>query len=306
MKLSIWQQFSSNHSAMYTVIGEFASADEAARTADYLRRVMREIDTCNVGNPFPNAMTPVEERVAREHGIDWGEPLDWLTPRKRSMFVDWYRREPEEFVILIDRLVVVDALGGSMTWQTGHQFADLFRALGATTYSDVYMGFDPVTQADVYSEVRIRAVLTAEDSSVIDQAVAQIERHHAHAAIPNAPPLDSPWIPYLTTYARYTGGMASEVFAGFQRAYLESPEAFAAYCVDHPVETVKLQPTPMDAMTILHQQATWSDYHFPTWERQGNTLRFEGGGIGFDSPLCAYWAWAQSLGGTLTFELKET
>ena len=40
MKLSVWQQFSSNHSASFTVVGEFESAQKAQQAAAEIRRLI--------------------------------------------------------------------------------------------------------------------------------------------------------------------------------------------------------------------------------------------------------------------------
>lgn len=40
MRISIWQQFSSNHSSGFTVVGEFATRSEAENAANKIREIL--------------------------------------------------------------------------------------------------------------------------------------------------------------------------------------------------------------------------------------------------------------------------
>jgi|GEM_PF-5023586 len=134
MKLSIWQQFSSNHSASYTVVGMFESVEKAQQARDKLIQIHEENAKWYRDNDrYPMSLkqpSPVEEKYAKQYGFDWKEELDWA----------WYH--PEKAIEHFDKLVIVTTRSVD-TWQTGHQFVNLLSAMGASTYRDVYAGRDP-------------------------------------------------------------------------------------------------------------------------------------------------------------------
>lgn len=43
MKLSLWQQFSSNHSAGFSLIGQFKTAEEATQAVAVIRGILEKI-----------------------------------------------------------------------------------------------------------------------------------------------------------------------------------------------------------------------------------------------------------------------
>lgn len=108
MRVSIWQQWSSNHSALYTIVGEFASAEaaEAAATtlrgvADAIRRWFKEPrGTRGAVPPFPMGPEGVwAERAAH----DWADYL-------QSTF-DIFGFDPPD-IKAWDRVVLVSMIEG--------------------------------------------------------------------------------------------------------------------------------------------------------------------------------------------------
>jgi hypothetical protein len=120
MKLSLWQQFSSNHSGAYTVVGAFATPDKAQNAHAILQRMMREIDSSNRQQP-PDTWRPnaIEEQYERIYSIDWHEPIDWLRPFATNAFRMPFQRQIDEHVMSFDRIVFIEA-PINLTWQTGH------------------------------------------------------------------------------------------------------------------------------------------------------------------------------------------
>ncbi|QPC83691.1 hypothetical protein G4Y79_04730 [Phototrophicus methaneseepsis] len=87
MKISIWRQFSSNHSANFTIVGTFDSASAAQRTADSLRDDLRRIIAWYSQNePYRQQVldmatiepTPIEKDMATQYGIHHEQVIDFL------------------------------------------------------------------------------------------------------------------------------------------------------------------------------------------------------------------------------------
>src|SRR5687767_3760219 len=88
MKITLWQQFSSNHSASFTVVGKFPSA-EAAQTAyteivHHLKQIKEwweklsteEVDEWLAKVYDHKVITPVEAALAQRYGVDWEYSID--------------------------------------------------------------------------------------------------------------------------------------------------------------------------------------------------------------------------------------
>ena len=82
MKLSIWQQFSSNHSANYTVVAKFKTPEDAERIAETLTDIVKQIrDTTPIRdadvNNEANVPTALEKSIGKQYGFDWQHGVDW-------------------------------------------------------------------------------------------------------------------------------------------------------------------------------------------------------------------------------------
>ena len=87
MKVLVWEQFSSNHSANFTIVGTFDSASTAQKVANTLRDDIRRIidwyshnesyrhQVLNLETPNP---TPVEKDIATRYGINHEQVIDFL------------------------------------------------------------------------------------------------------------------------------------------------------------------------------------------------------------------------------------
>lgn len=105
MRISLWQQFSSNHSARFTVVGLFENALAAKAAADELKDIVDEIAEWQDDHPnewelfsqFLELPTPVERQIARRYAVEWNAyPLDWPV-------------EGQGQVNCFDRLVFIDS-----------------------------------------------------------------------------------------------------------------------------------------------------------------------------------------------------
>src|SRR5262245_56940352 len=94
MKISIWQQFSSNHSAHYFVVGKFRTPDEAATAAKELNSIALQIkETTPLRYIVPDGEgyqpTPVEIEIGKRFGITWEHGVDWAYWRET-----WTNNQP--------------------------------------------------------------------------------------------------------------------------------------------------------------------------------------------------------------------
>jgi hypothetical protein len=87
MKISLWQQFSSNHSASFTVVGVFASEQSAIQAQQELNHVLAEIADSYWSLPATDArrmrenqqiMLPTEYHIAKRYQIDWPRSARWI------------------------------------------------------------------------------------------------------------------------------------------------------------------------------------------------------------------------------------
>ena len=223
MKLTLWQQFSSNHSANYVIVGVFDSVEAAREAGAKIRQHV--VDIAEWSDQFKGdrwQLSPIEENLAREYHFDWKQAVDWL-----HAFPHFYRppyqREPQEHVTHFDRLVFIDAPAASSTWQTGHQFANLMFAMGAQVYSDIYMGEDPDDGHDVFKNIDLDIQCTAPtvDAAINLQSQLQIQKWD---------PI--PWTIFHPRFAVFTSALslhnwteAEQIWLRDQRSWHEFIEA---------------------------------------------------------------------------------
>jgi hypothetical protein len=147
MKLSIWQQFSSNHSNSFTLVGVFPSAAKAEKAFKRIDTLLKAIDTWREKHPDDytyELMSEPEEKIAEQYDIDWGDPTE-------NVRIQQYRH-----------IIEIDAPADS--WTRRRPYEVLLQAFGG----DV-AGWDGQDQGDEISEARIfRAEITAKASSDSD------------------------------------------------------------------------------------------------------------------------------------------
>jgi hypothetical protein len=138
LKVSIWQQFSSNHSASFTVVGAFADPAAAQKVAGEIRRLLagigtyyediehnkEYISTLESGEPLP--LTPIEHEFAAQYQIS---PEDWTWGSSGG--IDWIEtlHEVEQAVHAFESLVFVANVG--QTWLGPMPFNMLLEKMGA-------------------------------------------------------------------------------------------------------------------------------------------------------------------------------
>jgi hypothetical protein len=104
MKISLWQQFSSNHSAHFDMVGKFESAERAEVAANELRSMLQTIGKWwERFNPEEQSairekleakgeLTPPEIIFRDQYGINWAQhALDWVLGEVSAEAVRVYR-----------------------------------------------------------------------------------------------------------------------------------------------------------------------------------------------------------------------
>ena len=88
MRISMWQQFSSNHSSSFTVAGKFEIIEHAHKAAEAIRAILRTL--LDWYEQHENAIdwtamavgehpaTPIEQQTGEQYGIAWNKAVDWV------------------------------------------------------------------------------------------------------------------------------------------------------------------------------------------------------------------------------------
>lgn len=103
MKVSIWQQFSSNHSNGFTVVGEFETKEAAEKAALRFKKMLEDIYLQGIDYGDTEALQ-AEIELGEEFEIEWTSHLDWI-------FAEEY-----EHVLQFDQYVAISDHHGN-TWQ---------------------------------------------------------------------------------------------------------------------------------------------------------------------------------------------
>ncbi|MEO8609303.1 MAG: hypothetical protein ABI690_15535 [Chloroflexota bacterium] len=110
MRLSLWQQFSSNHSASFTVVGTFESAEKANEAAAELRRILARIEKWWDALPpekriewhdkdETSELTPPERELNQRYQVKWPFSINWY---------QWAWNRSQDSVTTFDQFVFVE------------------------------------------------------------------------------------------------------------------------------------------------------------------------------------------------------
>ncbi len=136
MKLTIWQQFASNHSGYFFVVGTFQTVEATYQAANTLQTFLQQIAAWYVQQDEPQTWaavpTPVEQAFSRQYKVEWPMALDWLDTVND---MDDAQQRINRALTVCDRLIFVS--NPDQTWMSIQPFEGLLRRLGATT-----AGFD--------------------------------------------------------------------------------------------------------------------------------------------------------------------
>jgi hypothetical protein len=150
MRLSIWQQYSSNHSGAYFVVGIFATNEDALHAENELKDMLRSIDVWHRANPHAaehsdGSLFPPEREAAEKYHAEWPQSIEWTN------WADYYLEGHPSFPnfqaaigaaanieeSLSTAANALFAHNPDQTWMTMQPFKSLIEYFGAET-----IGFD--------------------------------------------------------------------------------------------------------------------------------------------------------------------
>src|SRR5215207_9042562 len=131
MRLTLWRQFSSNHSASFTIVGTFDTPEHAAQAADAARTILYRVaaywqslsdaekNITLVSVVQDRQLTLVEEQLRESYGIEWTAGLDWVIDNPDLL---------ERAVQVYGRHVFME--NTDQTWNGPEPFEALWKKLG--------------------------------------------------------------------------------------------------------------------------------------------------------------------------------
>ena len=93
MKVTLWQQFSSNHSSHFHIVGVFDTAEAAQKAADEIKQILKQIEDWHTQNPeksdalierwvnsgeYPQAVSEIEKAFAQKYHVRWDNGIEWF------------------------------------------------------------------------------------------------------------------------------------------------------------------------------------------------------------------------------------
>ena len=190
MRISIWQQFSSNHSADFRIVSVFKTPEDAQKAAEELKRVLKKLadwhsDPTNqpllseIGDSFARDQDnrlhiPPEIELDDQYGIGFSyEPLDWL----------WDVSQVVETIAIYQSIVYFsNDPHMRRTWSGEEPFDRLLEKLGGETY---------VAGGRTEDEFWLQVTTVAPDESTAKRIVSEIKNNMLK------PSLSQPSIPIL-------------------------------------------------------------------------------------------------------------
>jgi len=158
MRLTLWPQFSSNHSAGFTVVGEFDSAARADEVAEEIRFLLKTIAQFWAGlnteeqtewfaRIRQGEVTPPEEVFRRRYNVEWARwqngsvgGLDWLW--------DGLEQAQRAVNVYANFVIVEDSIE---TWVGQKPFDEILANLGGKVVYEVENGKDGIYWDVVFS-----------------------------------------------------------------------------------------------------------------------------------------------------------
>lgn len=180
MRISIWQQFSSNHSSSFTVVGKFGSTEKTIGAEIIFKQLLkrireyREYDARIDGNE--DAPTWPEVEIAEQYGFKWDAGIDWV----------YEDADINEHVIRFEDYVFVTT-AITDTWQGPESLQNLMQKLTDAVHLKVHEhGEDKIILTQLECE--------APNQEMSDFIYKEVVSYLKSTDIEN---LTAPWKPYL-------------------------------------------------------------------------------------------------------------
>ncbi len=233
MRVSIWQQFSSNHSAGFTLVGQFESAAWAEQVADEMRHMLKEIgdwweqfdcweERTQIEERLrrKGQLTPPEEAYQKQYGVEWSKNLH----TGRLCPLDWVGSHSPEDVHVYDKLVIIQPRGDS--WIGPQPLDTIMQELGGQV----------AAQCEIYDHyLAVTVTCDAPDETVAEAMVSEVEAHEGSRGyiIRTIPGLYSTLFEVSRegkkiTYKDYQLRASAEQWVGKKTGELNLQEQFAA------------------------------------------------------------------------------
>lgn len=143
MKISIWQQFSSNHSSSYTIVGQFSSPDEATKVEQQLSDWVESWS--NERCVHKDGETPTQITIKSKYNVEFD--LD-------------YNDFPYRPVQCFDRYVLMES--GSEAWGRPDELAKLLEKMGASRSYNF-------TGDDNFSAIVLKFTIQTSNKKLVDK-----------------------------------------------------------------------------------------------------------------------------------------
>lgn len=171
MHISIWQQWASNHSGGFTLVGVFETPEVAEKAKGDLWRMLQAIRNEHYGEPVDTPLwkdtnlwlpsASVESQIAKHFDIEWPRPIEWVDDGE--FFGD-------DTVTQSGPIIFIDAY--SWAFQGPQPFDTILAKLGARVSAEVYGCED---REDVYLLFTIKCEApTAEQAESLELAFRDI------------------------------------------------------------------------------------------------------------------------------------
>ena len=186
MRISIWQQFSSNHSASFTVVGKFQTGEDAQAAADKLNQIMQSIGTWWRDNKSAewiqrvdsDQLTPAEQNLRTTYGVDWPQ----------SMVRDYFKWNRELPIHAVKQFVFVESGQATLGPRPFNQLMEQFGGEVAVEFSE------SLGKPEIYPVTALTGILVF---SMPDDSTAQaIERAWRQFLSASDYPKIPPWLVY--------------------------------------------------------------------------------------------------------------
>lgn len=184
MRLSLWQQFSSNHSGYFWVVGTFQTVEAAHAAYDEMREMLKQIDRWHQEHKAESkaaleagkgAPLPPEQAFAEKYQVEWPSTIDWTNwagyrHENHPSFASFdasaaAQRLIDDAVRTVGRCVIVH--NPDQTWMTTQPFETILSHFGAQTF-----GYDLNSVEDGTAEIpdlHTRLTFRAPDTPTANQ-----------------------------------------------------------------------------------------------------------------------------------------
>lgn len=165
MRIKIWQEFSSNNSARFTVVGIFETASAAQTATDKLMNMIRSIldwyqksENASLQEQWDSMPpSPPEIQIAKQYNINWSPiSLDWA----------WVDSDGNGPVKAFENIVFVD---GTESWLGSSPADKLIQNLGGKALVDGTITIDEMGETDTFGTVNIELSCIAPDEGIAEK-----------------------------------------------------------------------------------------------------------------------------------------